>query len=76
MYLFIHSFIIFIYLFTHLIAQVAILRQAHAENVVRFLGVCIQNDSILLVTEYMAGGDLFHALAEPQSRAALLWHRM
>ncbi|KAK9863190.1 hypothetical protein WJX84_005860 [Apatococcus fuscideae] len=56
--------------------EVAILRQAHAENVVRFLGVCIQNDSILLVTEYMAGGDLFHALADPRSRAALLWHRM
>lgn len=35
--------------------QVAILKKLRAENVVRFLGVCVHDDNTMLVTEFMKG---------------------
>ncbi len=55
--------------------QVSILKKLRAENVVRFLGVCVQGNRTMLITEFMAGGDLQRQLAI--SRGELLgWYSM
>ena len=54
--------------------QVAILKKLRAENVVRFLGVCMRDDHTMLVTEFMAGGDLYKGITNPDMRAELQWY--
>lgn len=57
--------------------QVAILKRLRAENVVRFLGVCERKSKIMLVTEYMAGGDLYNRLLDEAEEpgSELAWHK-
>lgn len=46
-----------------LLAQVAVLKRCNCENCVRFLGVCIHEEGrLMLVTEYVARGDLWNAI--------------
>ena len=54
--------------------QVAILKKTKAENVVRFVGVCITKHHTLLITEFMENGDLYAALGHEQSRKELSWY--
>ena len=54
--------------------QVAILKKTKAENVVRFVGVCITKYHTLLVTEFMENGDLYAALGIEQRREELSWY--
>ena len=56
--------------------QVAILKKLRAENVVRFLGVCEKKSKLQLITEYMAGGDLYNRLLDEadQPGSELAWH--
>ena len=55
--------------------QVAVLKRLRAENIVRLLGVCLQGGTFMLVTEYMAGGDLWSILRDSQKYEELLWYR-
>ena len=40
------------------VLQVMILRSCRDRNIVQFLGACVTDDQLMLVTEYMEGGDL------------------
>ncbi|XP_061341997.1 serine/threonine-protein kinase STY46-like [Gastrolobium bilobum] len=42
--------------------EVAILRQVHHKNVVRFIGACTKCPHLCIVTEYMPGGSLYDYL--------------
>ncbi|XP_019453355.1 PREDICTED: serine/threonine-protein kinase STY8-like isoform X2 [Lupinus angustifolius] len=42
--------------------EVAILRQVHHKNVVRFIGACTKSPHLCIVTEYMTGGSLYDYL--------------
>ena len=57
-----------------LLVQVAILKKIKAENVVRFLGVCADQEQTMLITEFMAGGDLFHAMQSDQRKSDFNWY--
>lgn len=50
--------------------EVALLKELANTNIVQFQGACFTEDQMLLVTEYMAGGDLFKAI----SQKTLRWH--
>ena len=50
------------------------MKKLRAENIVRFLGVCLKNSKTMLVTEFMAGGDLFTRLSEAELGGELSWH--
>ena len=54
--------------------QVAILKKLRAENIVRFFGVCVKDSQTMLVTEFMAGGNLFNRLSEVEIGGELAWH--
>ena len=56
--------------------QVAIMKKLRAENIVRFLGVCMKDSKTMLVTEFMAGGDLFTRLSEAEIGGELSWYHM
>ena len=47
-----------------------------AENIVRFLGVCLKDSKTMLVTEFMAGGDLFNRLSEVEAGGELAWQNL
>ena len=53
----------------------AVLKRVRAENIVRFLGICITTDKTMLVTELMEGGDLWTALNNPARKEELSWYR-
>ncbi|CAN6543595.1 unnamed protein product [Malus baccata var. baccata] len=42
--------------------EVAILREVHHSNVVRFIGACTKSPHLCIVTEYMPGGSLYDYL--------------
>ncbi|XP_050365202.1 serine/threonine-protein kinase STY46-like [Argentina anserina] len=42
--------------------EVAILREVHHRNVVRFIGACTKSPHLCIVTEYMPGGSLYDYL--------------
>lgn len=42
--------------------EVAILRQVHHKNVVRFIDACTKCPHLCIVTEYMTGGNLYDYL--------------
>ncbi|KAK7283577.1 hypothetical protein RIF29_13178 [Crotalaria pallida] len=44
------------------VQEVAILRQVHHKNVVRFIGACTKSPHLCIVTEYMTGGSLYDYL--------------
>jgi hypothetical protein len=46
--------------------EVALLKALHNSNIVQFQGACVEEDKMLLITEYMDGGDLFKAIARKQ----------
>lgn len=49
------------------------MKKLRAENVVRFLGVCVKDNETMLVTEFMAGGNLFNRLSDDDSGGELTW---
>ncbi len=51
------------------------MKKLRAENVVRFLGVCEKESKTMLVTEFMAGGDLFNRLYEAGT-GELAWDKL
>lgn len=56
--------------------EVAILKGCHDQNIVQFLGVCQKDaDTTWLVTEFMLGGDLYHALSKLQGNEQYGWYR-
>ncbi|KAK9842423.1 hypothetical protein WJX84_004112 [Apatococcus fuscideae] len=55
--------------------EVAVLKRVRAENIVRFLGICITTDKTMLVTELMEGGDLWTALNNAARKEELSWYR-
>lgn len=55
--------------------QVAVLKRLRAENIVRLLGVCVQETGTMLVTEFMSGGDLWSNLKDPEKRKELAWYK-
>ncbi|KAK9803523.1 hypothetical protein WJX73_002438 [Symbiochloris irregularis] len=59
---------------TDFLREVAILKKLRAENVVRFLGVSADQEQTQLVTEFMAGGDLFHAMQSDRRRSEFNWY--
>ncbi|KAL5843785.1 hypothetical protein ACOSQ4_009743 [Xanthoceras sorbifolium] len=42
--------------------EVAILREVHHRNIVRFIGACMKSPHLCIVTEYMPGGSLYDYL--------------
>lgn len=53
--------------------EVSILQGLRDHNVVQFLGVCYSKGRVMLVTEFMQGGDLWNALATQKS-GRLNWY--
>lgn len=53
--------------------EIAILRDSQAENLVRFIGMCVLTTEVKLVTEFMENGDLRDALLEDEGRAEFTW---
>ena len=49
------------------------MKKLRAENIVRFLGVCNKDSKTMLVTEFMAGGDLFNRLSVSEIGGELSW---
>ncbi|XP_068323513.1 serine/threonine-protein kinase STY46-like [Pyrus communis] len=47
--------------------EVAILREVHHSNVVRFIGACTKSPHLCIVTEYMPGGSLYDYLHKNQN---------
>jgi serine/threonine protein kinase len=54
--------------------EVAALRQCQHPRVVQLLGVAVQQDLVLVATEYMAGGSLDSAMNDPHLVQELRWH--
>ena len=52
------------------------MKKLRAENIVRFLGVCNKDSQTMLVTEYMAGGDLFNRLSVSETGDELSWRAL
>lgn len=50
------------------------MKKLRAENIVRFLGVCVKESKTMLITEFMAGGDLHNRLSEAEKGGELAWH--
>jgi hypothetical protein len=46
--------------------EVGLLKTLHNSNIVQFQGACLEEDKMLLITEFMDGGDLFKAIARKQ----------
>lgn len=49
------------------------MKRLHAENIVRLLGVRVQDSRTMLVTEYMQAGDLFNRLSVAELGRELAW---
>lgn len=46
--------------------EVALLKSLYNSHIVQFQGACVDDDKMLLITEFMDGGDLFKAIARKQ----------
>jgi len=57
-----------------ILREVAILKSCRDRNIVQFLGACILDERILLVTELMESGDLWHALVQYKESGILKWY--
>lgn len=55
--------------------EIALLRELRDRNIVQFYGACIQQDAVMLVTEYLPGGDLFHLFKDAKRSAEYKWYR-
>lgn len=55
--------------------EISILHESRSENIVRFIGICKCTDKVQLVTEFMDGGDLYHALQDEERCSSLSWHQ-
>ncbi|KAK9806572.1 hypothetical protein WJX73_003484 [Symbiochloris irregularis] len=54
--------------------EIAILRSCRHSNIVQFQGACVRQGRVMLVTEFLTGGDLWHALGKPSvSRPIFSW---
>ena len=54
--------------------EIELLRGLRDNNIVLFLGVCQKDNSLMLVTEFMPQGDLWHALNQG-SRDKFSWYQ-
>ena len=50
--------------------QVTILKACRDRNIVQFIGACHKDGQLMLVTEFMEGGDLHAALQADASKAS------
>ena len=57
------------------VLQVAVLKRLRAENIVRLMGVCVQEGNTMIVTELMSGGDLWSNLKDPEKSKELAWYK-
>lgn len=55
--------------------EIELLRGLRDNNIVLFLGVCKKDGKLMLVTEFMPGGDLWHALNHQNSVKYTWYHR-
>lgn len=46
--------------------EISVLKECRNNNIVQFYGACLVDNDVMLVTEYMPLGDLFHALQGPR----------
>ncbi|KAK1406838.1 hypothetical protein QVD17_38446 [Tagetes erecta] len=51
--------------------EVAILREVHHKNVVRFIGACTKQPHLCIITEYMSGGSLYEYLHKNHNTVTL-----
>ena len=54
--------------------EIELLRGLRDNNIVLFLGVCKKDSKLMLVTEFMPGGDLWHALNTAQNSEKYTWY--
>lgn len=54
--------------------EISILKSCRDRNIVQFIGACLQPEQTMLVTEFMEGGDLYHAIAN-DSTGRFSWYR-
>lgn len=54
--------------------EIAVLKSCRDHNIVQFVGACIQREQTMLITEFMEGGDLYHAIAR-DTLGRFAWYR-
>ncbi|KAL0034790.1 hypothetical protein WJX77_007383 [Trebouxia sp. C0004] len=54
--------------------EIAVLKSCRDHNIVQFVGACIQRNQTMLITEFMEGGDLYHAIAR-DTLGRFAWYR-
>lgn len=54
--------------------EIALLKSCRDHNIVQFVGACIQREQTMLITEFMEGGDLYHAIAK-DNLGRFAWYR-
>ena len=57
------------------LTEMAILKSLHHSNIVQFLGACVLQNTVALVTEYLPEGDLWHALSADSTRVLSFYNR-
>lgn len=55
--------------------EMSILKSLHHCNIVQFLGACVLQSTVALVTEYMPEGDLWHGLSADNYRSLSFYQR-
>lgn len=55
--------------------ELSILKSLHHSNIVQFLGACVFQSNVALVTEFMLEGDLWHALSGDTSKSLSFYER-
>lgn len=56
-----------------IIKEITLLREARNNNIVQFYGACLREDCMMIVTEFMKGGDLYNALHGRSNGEQWLW---
>lgn len=55
--------------------EMSILKSLHHSNIVQFLGACLLQNTVALVTEFMPEGDLWHLLSNDTSKSLSFYER-
>ena len=56
--------------------EMSILKSLHHSNIVQFLGACVFQNNVALVTEFMLEGDLWHGLAVDTTKSLSFYNRL
>ena len=54
-------------------AHTTTLQECRNNNIVQFYGACLREECMMIVTEYMKGGDLYNALHGRSNGDQWLW---